>query len=632
MASLCRLLLALLLAAPLAARAADTDLILNLLDYVAVDYAQAVGGGRVRNPTEYGEMVEFTAQIGKRVQALPSNPASPALSAQAEALSWLVASKANPDAVADKATVLRDAIVAAYRLRLAPRRAPPLARAPDLFVKHCAGCHGAQGRGDGPAAGRLDPPPADFHNRARMDRRSVYGLYNTITLGVDGTSMAAFRELSQADRWALAFHVGNLGVPADRIAEGAARWNSGEAREVFPDLVNVATLSASEVAARFGDATAPVQAYLRAHPEVLQPSPLDVARRKLVEARAAYARGAHAAAHDAAVEGYLDGYERVEMALANLDGALMRETEREMIELRAAIRRGEAPQDFAARVGRVEALLAKAEARLGAGELSGGAAFAASLVILLREGLEAIVILGALFAFVLRTGRRDALAWMHAGWMGALVLGGVTWLLARTVADVPGASRELTEGIAALLAAVMLLYVGYWLHGRPYDEAWTRFLRERAGEALGTRTLWVMASVSFLAVYRELLEIVLLYEALLAQAGPGVRGMVLAGAAAGAAGLAALGYALLRMGSRLPMGAFFSTASGLMAVLAVILAGRGIAAMQGAGLVTFTRIGVEPFPLIGFYPSAESLAAQAVAILLVGLGYWASRPRSPRPG
>ena len=113
-----------------------------------------------------------------------------------------------------------------------------------------------------------------------------------------------------------------------------------------------------------------------------------------------------------------------------------------------------------------------------------------------------------------KTGRRDALPYVHAGWIAALVLGAITWALATFFVEISGANRELTEGLTALVAAAMLLYVGWWLHGKSYAQAWARFIKEQVGQALAKRTLWAMAAVSFFAVYREMFEIVLFYQAL----------------------------------------------------------------------------------------------------------------------
>ena len=621
--ALAAFVLALVLAGPAVAQDAQT--ILHLLDYIGVDYPEAVEGGRVKDEDEYKEMLEFTAQVAEQVRGLPENAKKAALVADAGALANLVQGKAAPVTVADAAGKLRRAIVGAYNLRLAPRAAPDLARGKALYAKHCAACHGAGGRGDGPAAKGLEPPPSSFHDLERMAQRSAYGLYNTITLGVAGTSMAPFKQLSEEDRWALAFYVSVIGMPPARVNEGERLWQAGKARAQFPDLDNVATLSSNEIAARYGDDAARVQDYLRAHPQVLKPSPIAFARQKLGEALEAYRKGERAAARQAALAGYLEGFELVEASLANVDASLMRETEREMIELRAAIERGEPAEALAKRAERTDGLLGAAAEKLGDGGLSEATAFTASLIILLREGLEAILVLAAIIAFVAKTGRRDALPWVHAGWIAAVALGVVTWVIATFVVEISGSNRELTEGITALVAAAMLLYVGYWLHGKSYAQAWARFIREQVGQALAKGTLWAMAAVSFLAVYREMFEIVLFYQALWAQAGEAGRMPVLGGAAAAAALLAAIGVAIFKYSLRLPIGPFFNVMSALLALLAVVFAGHGVAALQEAGVIQATRLGFDPMPLLGIYPSVEALGAQLFTLALVALGLWSAR-------
>jgi high-affinity iron transporter len=516
---------------------------------------------------------------------------------------------------------LRWAIVEAYNVRLAPPAPPDLAKGKELYAAHCAACHGASGEGNGPAAKGLEPTPSNFHDLDRMAQRSVYGLYNTITLGVEGTSMASFKQLDEQERWALAFFVSTIGVPEERIRTGGRLWNAGNARGVFSDLDPVATLSTRELEDKHGSEVARVQDFLRAHPEVLRKSPIAFARQKVGEAAELYARGDRGAAREAAITAYLEGFELAEAPLANVDPDLMREIERAMLDLRAAID----GEGFAANADAVDRLLATAQRKLGAEALAPASAFTASLVILLREGLEAILVLAAIIAFVIKTGRRDALPWIHGGWMAALALGALTWFLASFVIDVSGANRELTEGFTALAAAAMLLYVGYWLHGKSYADAWNRFIREQVGQALATPTLWTMAAVSFLAVYREMFEIVLFYQALWWQAGEDGRTAVLGGLAAAAVALAAIAFALFKCSVRLPLGLFFGATSALLALLAVGFTGHGIAALQEAGVLGMTPLGFEPVPLLGIYPSAEALGAQLLILGIVAFGYWAAR-------
>ncbi len=627
-------LAALLLAPPaLAQESADAlaQGIVHLLDYVGVDYAGAVEGGKVKSADEYKEMTEFTAQALERIRALPANPAKPALEADAVKLAAFVASKAAADAVAESAAGLRWALIRAYGLRVAPRSTPDPARGAALFATNCAACHGAQGRGDGPAAKGLDPVPANFHDAARMAERSAYGLYNAITLGVPGTSMAAFAKLGEEERWALALYTANLGAKPENVLEGEAAWRGAQVVAAFPDLASVTAYSENEIRRRSGEQAALALAYLRAHPEALaagRPGPIAFARAKLAESLTLYRDGNRSAARDAAISAYLEGFELVENSLDNVDKPLRLEIEREMLALRAAIADGVPTPAFESRVANAEALLASAQVRLDSGELSPAAAFTTSLVILLREGLEAILLLAAIIAFVTRTGRRDALPYVHAGWIAALLAGAATWLAANSLIDISGANRELTEGVTALVAAAMLLYVGYWLHGKSQALAWANFIRDSVGHALERKTLWAMAGVSFLAVYRELFELVLFYEALWVQAGAEGRTAVLGGIAAAAALLAAGGWGMFKYSLRLPLGPFFSVMSLLIALLAIVFAGQGVAALQEAGVVGANPVGSFAAPMLGVHPTLETLGAQVFVVVLVALGAWAARRES----
>ena len=278
-------------------------------------------------------------------------------------------------------------------------------------------------------------------------------------------------------------------------------------------------------------------------------------------------------------------------------------------------------------VERLNAMLDRAGEKLGAGSLSPAGAFVSALLILLREGLEAILVLAAIVAFVVKTGRRDALPYIHAGWIAAVAMGGATWLVATHVLEISGADRELTEGVAALLAAVMLLYVGYWLHGKSNAQAWQSFIKDQVTAALGRRTLWAMAVVSFLAVYRELFEIILFYQALWAQVGEGGRGAFTGGIALAAVLLAVLGWAILKYSVRLPIAPFFAVMSALLVAMAFVFVGHGVAALQEAGVVKATAVGFFELPLLGISPTLQGLSAQGLtlAVIVAGLA-WSRRP------
>ena len=624
-----------LLTFALAAHAAQSETpqtIVHVLDYVGVDYGGAVERGRVKDEGEYREMLEFTTQVQEQLKTLPANPKQAELVAAASELARLVSSKADAAVVADAASKLRWAVIGAYDVPVTPTRAPDVQRGARLYAENCAACHGLQGRGDGRAARGLDPPPSNFHDEARMASRSVYGLYNTVTLGVSGTAMVPFRQLSEQDRWALAFFVSAIGTPQARRDQGEKIWAAGEAREVFPDLKNVVTLSRNEVAARYGEKAALAQDHLRAQTAALTPSkaaPLVLARDNLKGAVEAYRRNDVAVAQQLAVSAYLEGFELVEPALDAVDHDLRVVIESDMLRLRTLMRDRVPVSEIEKHVARTMAALDRAEEKLTESTMSPAGAAVSAFVILMREGLEAILVLAAIIAFLVKAERRDALRYIHAGWIGALMLGFVTWWAASYAFAVSGAGREMTEGVTALASTAILLYVGWWLHDKSHARAWKQFIQQRLSGALSGGTIWALASLSFLAVYREVFETVLFYEALWLQAGEAAHGSVVGGMVAAAAALAVVAALVFRYGVRLPIGLFFGVSSAFLAVLAVVFVGQGIGALQEAGAVDATLIDFPRIPWLGVFPTVQSVAAQlavcAVVIAIVAWGHWAGR-------
>lgn len=630
-------MLALLVGAPAQASPADeqkAQTVVHMLDYVGVDYPGFVKNGQVLNASEYEEQKEFAAQAVALLAQLPATAGQEPLVAQARQLLARIEAKAPGDEVAALASAVRADVIRVYRLAVAPKAAPDLAAGARLFAANCAACHGDKGLGDGPAARGMEPAPSNFHDEERMRQRSIYGLYNTIALGVGGTPMKAWTEISEADKWALAFFVSGLRATPAALSRGEAAWKAGTGRAELGSYKALVTATPGEVLAR-QPGLDPVRAWLTAHPEAIQaaaPAPLELTRARLAEALATLRAGDREGARQLAISAYLEGFERVESALDNVDAPLRAQIEQQMMALRAAIADGQPVDAVAARIDAVGGLLDTAQEKLSGGGLSPATAFVSSLLILLREGLEAILVLAAIVAFVRRTGRRDALPWVHAGWMAALALGAVTWAVARYVIGISGANRELTEGVTALIAAAMLLYVGYWLHSKSYAQAWNSFIKDQVTAALGKGTLWAMAGISFLAVYRELFEIILFYETLWAQAGPEGQGAVLGGIAAAAVLLALLGGAILRYSVRLPIGPFFAWTSGLLALMAVVFAGNGIAALQEAGVVGAQAVPFIRVPLLGIHPTAQGLGAQLLALVIVVSGVVLSRRRAARVG
>src|SRR5690606_21466208 len=163
-----------------------------------------------------------------------------------------------------------------------------------------------------------------------------------------------------------------------------------------------------------------------------------------------------------------------------------------MTELRASISKGAPTEEVADRVARLNALLDTAERALAPQEADNLASFLGAFTILLREGLEALLIVVAMIAFLRKAERPEVLRYVHGGWVAALVAGGATWAAATFFISISGASRELTEGFGSLLAAVVLVSVGRWMHGKSDADAWQTYSRNKLPCAMSTQSAMVL--------------------------------------------------------------------------------------------------------------------------------------------
>ena len=625
-------LAALLIPAAAFAEPGDVQTAWRLLDYMAVDYGGAVANGRIKSASEYAEMNEFAASVSTRLQGLPAKPERQALIQRAANLQAVIAEKGSTEQVATLAHGLAADLLRAYPVPLAPDKAPNLVSSDALFRQSCASCHGMTGNGRGPDAAKLATPPIAFTDAERARQRSVFALYQVVTQGIDGTAMQSFADLPNDQRWALAFRAGSFAFTDAQAREGERLWKSDPTlRRRIPDLKTLVALTPAALGAAIGDAKADaVLAFLRRHPEqVIQQAPgsLAVARAKLAESVAAARRGDARMAKELALSAYLDGFEPIEPTLTARDATLMGRIEGAMGEFRASIDRGASPDDLAEKVAVLGGLFDDAEAALAPDAATEASTFLGAFTILLREGLEALLIVVAMIAFLRKAERGEALRYVHGGWVSAIIAGGITWAVATYAIGISGASRELTEGFGSLFAAVVLLSVGIWMHGKAQADQWQRSIREKMSRALSGGSGWFLFGLAFVVVYREVFETILFYAALSAQ---GDNGMLLAGAGSAIGLLSLIAWAMLRYSRKLPIAQFFRYSSWLMAVLTVVLAGKGVAALQEAGLINIAPLADVPrLSMLGVFPTWQSVLAQLLMAVAIAVGFaWNGRDRS----
>lgn len=594
------------------ANTAELRQLAQLAEYIGVDYAEAVRDGQVSNDNEYREMIEFSQLLVEKSSLLSTTDDSEVLAVQAQALQKAIHGKARVERVRQLSASLRGTLLGLMPELTLPDSLLPEDTVQPLFETHCASCHGRSGLGDGALAAQLDPAPTDFSDKSRALNRSILGLYDAITNGIDDTAMPAFKQLTERERWSLAFNVGGLAFQASPPPTS---------KDFSIDLQQLINHHPAQLSSQHTVTQQAVE-WLRANPERLfrpTQNPLIITRERLRSAHNAHLQGDYATASELAVSAYLDGFELVENNLDAQDKALRQAIEANMMSLRRLLKEPRSGDDLDALVAETLKLLDDAERLLTVSTLSSGTLFTASLVILLREGLEALLVVIALTTVLIRTERRDALRYVHLGWIAALLAGGATWVAAQSLINISGASREVMEGVAALLAALVLLYVGIWMHSKTHAAHWQAYIQRNISARLKSGTLWGLAALAFVAVYREVFETVLFYQSLLTQAASAQYSFVAGGVVVGGLLLAVLAWVLIRYSVKLPIAKFFSTTTYLLLGLAFILMGKAVSALQEADI-----IGIAPLPVsfewdwIGVKSTWQGVLAQ-MSVLLVFL-------------
>ncbi|EPM50996.1 cytochrome c/FTR1 family iron permease [Pseudomonas syringae] len=583
---------------------------LHLLDYLGADYPASVADGKVVEAAHYQQQIEALTTLQGLVLALPQRAERAGLEQGVAQLKNAVSSKQDGTQVARQARQLAAKLAVAYEVSQAPAITPDPARGAPLYAQHCSVCHGDTGAGDGPAGIGLEPPPSNLRDTARLDRLSLYDLYNALGLGIAGTDMPAFADqLDDRQRWDIATYIASFS--AQPVATATKAFN----------LADLARQTPAEVQAAEGpDAAATFRAQ-RTQPPQVQRGPaqlLDYTSVTLDRSLAAYKAGDREQAYDLSVAAYLEGFELVESSLDNVDANVRKDTEKSLMAYRQSLQDSLPIPQVEQKLGVAKAKLKESTGLLGSDGLSLSLSYISGLLILLREGLEAILVLAAILAFLRNTGQQSAVRSVNVGWGLALLAGLGTWALAAYVIDVSGAQRELLEGATALFASVMVLWLGVWMHDRRHAAAWQDYVKS---SLVGGGGRFGFAVLAFFSVYRELFEVILFYETLWLQAGPAGHNAVLAGGATALVLLVGLAWVILRGSAKLPLSLFFSINAALLCALSVVFAGHGVKALQEAGIFGTRPVPFFEFDWLGIHADLYSLGAQAIALTAIAVLY-----------
>jgi high-affinity iron transporter len=487
-------------------------------------------------------------------------------------------------------------------------------------------------------AQKLDPKPADLADGPALRNTSPLDFYRRISIGVVGTSMPAFEaRLSAEDRWAVALYASLLRLPppAGTVPSGL---------QGFPAS---GSMSDEQVLAALGDsrpspdAMARVAAVRSFRPDASAGVNAKVFSqvRAQIESTYALARRGDTSASSRAFDAYMT-FEQVERSVRTKNPALATELEAAFAALRTRAAGGATASELDRIRRQLDGGLENAE-RILADRLSPTNLFIQSFVILLREGLEALLLVGALLTFLGKMGAAHRKRDIHIGVSAAVVASVFTAFAVETVFELTPAKREALEGATMVVATGVLFYVSYWLLSKMEVAKWNHFVKSKVQDALTSGSGLALASAAFLAVYREGFETVLFYKALFLSGGSSAASMpIVAGILLGSLVMVLVYIAINRFGLRLPLKPFFAITSTFLYYMAFVFAGKGVAELQEGGFVPTTIVpGAPRIPALGIYPTAESLLVQSIlVVLLIVALIWTfiveprrSRMRPPTP-
>jgi high-affinity iron transporter len=241
--------------------------------------------------------------------------------------------------------------------------------------------------------------------------------------------------------------------------------------------------------------------------------------------------------------------------------------------------------------------------------------FIQSFSIIVREGFEAILIIAALIAFLIKSRNRDKLKSIYTGVTLGIIGSFLTAYIVQEVLHLTVASQELLEGWIMLFAVVVLFWVSYWLVSKIEAEKWQTYITQKMKTAVSTGSAFTLGGVAFLSVYREGFETVLFYKALYLYAGDGTGGII-PGFLAGCVVLALVYYLINKLGVKVPIKWFFAFTSVFLYYMAFTFMGKGLHELQMGQSLSMTPTTFAPeVSWLGMYPTWETMIGQGILVL-----------------
>lgn len=264
---------------------------------------------------------------------------------------------------------------------------------------------------------------------------------------------------------------------------------------------------------------------------------------------------------------------------------------------------------------------------------SATSSFVQAFIILLREGLEAILVIGGIIAYLIKSGNKKQVRTVYIGSIFAIALSFIAaWILGmiKNANAAAGANQEIIEGVTALLTVAVLFYVSNWMLSKSESEVWQNYLNKQVENSVSKGSIFALGFTAFLAVFREGAEVILFYQPIIADAekGEGV-GFVWLGVLAAVVALVIVFIAIRFFSIKLPLKPFFMATSILMAIMAIAFLGSGIKELIEGGLLDKINIyipGLTPLiekiptndvlDIFGIYPHTETIIPQFILLVV----------------
>lgn len=348
---------------------------------------------------------------------------------------------------------------------------------------------------------------------------------------------------------------------------------------------------------------------------------IDFIRESLQSLLIQYKAGDYQSAYATARTAYLDSYEHVEIPLRIIDPNFTLEAEIQFAELRNLINtRADYEKVQEATIAIKRSLDESERLVSGTGTLAPAIAFSSSFALIFREGLESVLILGAILTYLEASRNTKFKPYVYYGVIAAIVATAITWFVASYVIEISGANRELIEAVAALSATAVLFYVSFWILNKIETKKWMEFVKAKVWQATTTGGFAVFVMLSFFTVYREGFETVLFYQAMFGFA-KYMEAYVGLGFVLGIVVLFGVYYGMRRLGRRLPLKALFGLTMGVGAYLSIAFIGNAIRELQTLDIIpvtnmigTIPRLDINLSTMTGIHPTLETTVAQIVLL------------------